>query len=56
MFDQVNLVHVSTKDVVIPIPFIYSEYVIRYTSYLQSRLETNKKIRQEWKDVVKGML
>lgn len=56
MFEEVNLVNISTKDVIIPIPFIYAEDVRRYSSYLESWIEANMKIWQEWKNVVKSGL
>jgi len=56
MFEQVNLVNIASKDVIVPIPFIYAEDVIRYASYLETWIEANGGIRDEWKNITKSAL
>ena len=56
MFEQVNLVNIASKDVIVPIPFIYAEDVIRYASYLETWIEANGSIRDEWKNITKSAL
>lgn len=56
MFEEVNLVNISTKDVTIAVPFIGAEDVRRYSSYLDSWIEANMKIWNEWKNVIKSGL
>jgi|GEM_PF-1390067 len=56
MFEEVNLVNISTKDVIVAVPFIGAEDVRRYSSYLDSWIEANMKIWKEWKNVVKSGL
>lgn len=56
MFEEVNLVNISTKDVVVAVPFIGAEDVRRYSSYLESWIDANMKIWMEWKNVVKSWL
>jgi len=50
IFEKVKLVNITHKDIIVSVPFIYSEDIIRYTSYLQARIDTQEEIIQERKD------
>jgi hypothetical protein len=56
MFEQVNLVNIANKDIILPIPFIYAEDVIRYSSYLETWIEANGKIFDERKNITKSAI
>ena len=47
MFSTFPLFQIETKDVVLEIPFIYQEDLIRYRLYLEGWLERNEKIADE---------
>jgi hypothetical protein len=44
MFEQTPLVRINITDVRVNIPMIYAEDIIRYESYLKTRLERNRDI------------
>lgn len=49
LFNQVPLVHISTKDISVQIPSIYAEDITRYSSYLETRLLENvSKLKRRW--------
>jgi len=54
MFEEVNLITITNRDVVLSIPFIYSEDLIRYISYLETWMEANGKIFEEWRNIVRS--
>lgn len=51
MFENIPIIKFDTKDINIKIPMIYSEDIIRYSNYLESRLVRNQQVMQQWLDV-----
>jgi len=48
MFNEVELVNIETKNVIVKVPMIYGEDLVQYINQMKSRLETNQKILTEW--------
>jgi hypothetical protein len=56
MFNDVELINFNTKDVSITVPMIYSEDIIRYSSYLENYIEENEQILIDRTDMLKSAL
>jgi len=56
MFNEVPLINLNTKNVIIEIPVITSEDIVAYSNYLKAWLEKQKKILRDWLFFVKWMI
>ena len=52
LFNSSDLVKISTKNISVKIPWIYSEDIESYISYLKTWLSTQNSILKSWKDKV----
>ncbi len=56
MFQQVPLIRLQSKDIIINVPMVTTEDVLKYTNYLKSRLNTQQKILKQWVDMVADVM
>lgn len=56
MFQQVPLIHLQSKDVIVNVPMVGSEDVLKYTNYLKSWLNTQQKILSKWVESVSDIM
>ena len=52
LFDETNLINISTEPITVKVPIIFAEDITAYQLYLQQWLEVNQWIVDEWKAVV----
>lgn len=51
LFNQSELIHISSRDVLVELPFIYTEDIASAKGILTTWLERNKPIRKAWSDL-----
>lgn len=56
LFEQVPLINISTQDIVVNIPMLYSEDVTRYQAELSSRWERNTQVAKDWEGLIVGVM
>jgi len=56
MFNNIPLVNINTRDINITIPAIYSEDIRAYTTYLNSYLQEQRGVLQEWEGLIQSVI
>lgn len=51
-FDEVQLIQIDTREILVKVPFIKAEDIVRQISYLQGWLDRNKANLDKWKDLL----
>jgi hypothetical protein len=56
MFQQVPLIRLQSKDIIVNVPMVTTEDVLKYTNYLKGRLNSQQKILKQWVEAVSEIM
>jgi hypothetical protein len=52
MFQNVPLIRLQTKDIIINVPMVTTENILKYTNYLKTWLNNQARILRTWVEAV----
>ena len=56
MFEQVPLIRLQSKDIIVNVPMMTTEDILKYTNYLKGRLNSQQKILKQWVEAVSDVM
>jgi hypothetical protein len=56
MFQQVPLIRLQSKDIIVNVPMVTTEDILKYTNYLKGRLNSQQKILKQWVQAVSEIM